>query len=268
MGKLNSGFPEDFDKYDPKITDSLKENLSGISGTRIYNYLLIPRHEGNYIINPIKFSYFNPSSGKYITLTTKTFPVKVNKGETGDNAAVFAGGQEDVRLLSKDIRYIKTSDLTLYKKGEGFYGSTLFYLLLCLGPVAAGAAFIYKKQEEKLIADVVQVKSRRAGKIASKHMAAAEKQLTAKNIKAFYDEVFKGLHTYLSNKLNLPYSQLDKDIIAEKLKFKGIGENLIDRLIETLNLCEMARFSPVSSGSENQVLNQSKSIIADIEQKL
>ncbi len=268
LGKLDLNFPKDFDKYDPKITDSLTETVNGISGTRTYTYLLIPRHEGNYTLDPVSFTYFNPSAGKYVGLKTKAFSLKVNKGEVGANATVLPGEQEDVELLSKDISYIKTRDLTVYKKGEGFYNSVWFYLLLCAGPLAAAGAFSYKNRAETFNSDPVKVKSRRAVKIASKHMAAAQKQLGANNTKAFYDEVFKGLYTYLSDKLNLPYSQLDKDIIAGKLRSKAIDEPLVVQLLETLNQCEMARFAPVSSRLETQVLNQSKSIITGIEQKL
>lgn len=75
--------PADIEKYDPKVNDNINESISGVSGSRKYSFLLIPRHEGNYTIEPLKFSYFNPVTGKYTSLTAGSFAIKVAKGEPG-----------------------------------------------------------------------------------------------------------------------------------------------------------------------------------------
>ena len=267
LKEVNINPPADFEKYDPKITDTVTETIQGVSGSRMLNYLLIPRHEGKYNIEPVQFSYFNPATGRYVSLSTKGFAIKVNKGvDGGGNVTSLApADQKDIKLLNKDIRYIKTSGLDLYNQGESFFGSAGYYLLLLLGPLAFLGAFAYRRYTEEQNSDVIKVKNRRAAKIAAKHMANAQTELTAGNTKAFYEAVSKGLYGYLSDKLNIPAADLNQDNIAAELSARNVNADLVKKLIGTLDLCEMARFAPVSGVSQQQVFEGAKSTINDIE---
>ncbi|WP_448104566.1 BatD family protein [Pedobacter panaciterrae] len=258
--------PADIEKYDPKVNDDIKETMTGVSGSREYSYLLIPRHEGNYTIEPLKFSYFNPATGRYVSLTSGSFPVKVAKGDPGSNVTAYAtGGQQDVKTLAKDIAYIKTGNPGLTKDGEGFYGSALYYMLLCTGPVLFLAAFGYRKWYRENNRDVIKAKGRNANKIAAKHLASAQKQLISGDKKAFYEKVYRGLYGYLSDKLNISAADLNKENIGEQLKLRTVNESIIDQLTDTLDLCEMARYAPISGISEQEVFDKAKTIINDIE---
>nr|WP_226905072.1 BatD family protein [Pedobacter schmidteae] len=260
-------FPADLEKYDPKINDHITESLSGVTGSREYTYLLIPRHEGEYHIEPLKFSYFNPVTEKYVSLSTAPFHLKVAKGAPGSNVTAYASGnQQDIKMLAKDIAYIKTGSAGLHKKGEGFYGSAAYYVLLCLGPILFIGAFAYRKQYRENNRDQVKVKGRNANKVAAKHLANAQKQLQAGNTTLFYQDVYKGLYQYLGDKFNIAAADLNKEHITAQLTVAGIKTPLINQLTETLDLCEMARYAPVTGISEQEVFDKAKSIINDIEE--
>jgi hypothetical protein len=265
---FNPEFPPDFEKYDPKTEDAMAVKDNGVSGSRTYTYLVIPRHEGNFNIPPLKFSYFDPSTEKYVTVPTKGFPVKVNKGISENNVTAYGADKQDVKTLNKDIRYIKNADGNISKNGEGFYDSGLYYSLLALGPLLFLGALVYGKWYERNNSDIVKVKSRKAGKIAAKHLASAKAQLSANNSKAFYENVFKGLYGYLSDKLTIAAADLNKERIATELKARSVDEQLINELQDTLDLCDMARYAPVSGISEQQVFDKAKNMINDIEDKI
>jgi hypothetical protein len=266
---LGTSFPADFEKYDPKIADTITENANGQSGSRTYTYLLIPRHQGNFTIDPVKFSYFNPTTGKYVSLPTKPFQIKVNKGLSENNVTAYSGAdKQDVKLLNKDIRYIKRDDGNISKSGEGFYGSGLYYSLLALGPLLFLGALAYGSWHERANSDMVKVKSRKASKIAAKHLVSAQAQLSAKNSNAFYENVFKGLYGYLSDKLNIAAADLNREKIAAELKSRNLDEPLVNELLDTLDLCDMARYAPVSGISEQQIFDKAKNMINDIEDKI
>ncbi len=267
LNTLNTNFPTDFEKYDPKITDTITEKLSGVAGTRTYNYLVIPRHEGAYTIDPVKFSYFNPATERYVSFPSKPFQIKVNKGKDEASVTAFSADKQDVKVLGKDIRYIK-NNLDLSKPDSEFYGSAMYYLLLLLGPVLFAAAFAYRRWNEEYNRDAVKVKSRKASKIASKHLANAKKQLDAHNSKAFYEDVSRGMYGYLSDKLNIPYANLDRENVAAQLKARGAGDELVTRITDTLDLCEMARFAPVRGISEQEVFDRTKNMITDLEEEI
>lgn len=259
-------FPADIEKYDPKLNDQITESINGISGTREYTYLLIPRHEGNYKIAPFEFSYFNPASQKYVTLSSNEFQIKVAKGAPGSNVTTLnQANQQEVKVLDKDIRYIKTAEPDLVKVGEEFYGSTWYYILLSVGPLLFISAFVYRKHYRARNSDLVAVRGRNANRVAARHLATAQKYLGAGDRPNFYEAIYKGLYGYLSDKLNIGAADLNRDNISEKLSSKKIDQGLITQLTNTLDLCEMARYAPVAGISEQEVFDKAKGIINDIE---
>jgi len=256
----------DIEKYDPKISDQLTESLDGVSGSREYTYLLIPRHEGSYKLAPFKFSFFNPATRKYVELSTDAYELKVAKGDPGANVTAFTnGGQQDVAELEKDIRYIKTASTALSVPATGFYGSTLFLFSLIAGPIAFLLALGYRSWYRNQNKDAVAVKGRRASRIAAKHMANAQKQLASGDTKVFFEAVYKGLYGYLADKLNISAADLSKEIIEEALKERSIDPAIIKEVDETIDLCEMARYAPMAGVSQVEVLEKAKRIIKDIE---
>jgi len=266
---LSTNFPADFEKYDPKTTDTVTENENGVSGSRFYNYLLIPRHQGEFNIDPLNFSYFNPATNRYVIVTAKGFHIKVDKGPNESNVTAFSDAEkQDIKMLSKDIRYIKTTDNNLAKNGDTFFGSIGYWLLLLVGPALCYGAYVYRNKLIEQNSDLVKVKSRKAGKIAAKHLTNAQAQLSAGNVSEFYENVFTGLYGYLSDKLNIQYADLNKETIESSLKDKKVSGSLISRLLETLDLCEMARYAPVKHISQQEVFEKAKGIINDIENEI
>ncbi|HEX2616027.1 MAG TPA: BatD family protein, partial [Flavobacteriales bacterium] len=79
--------PSDFEVYDPKIVDKITVNGSGMSGTREFQYLAIPRHEGAYEVAQATFSYFDPASGQYKQLSAGPWTFHIAKGDA--NAATI-----------------------------------------------------------------------------------------------------------------------------------------------------------------------------------
>jgi hypothetical protein len=261
--------PVDVEKYDPKTNDHIVVDSNGVSGSRQFSYLLIPRHQGNFTLNPVEFTYFNPSTQKYVTVPTKPFTIKVDKGDAQANVPAFnSSDQQDIKLLGSDIRYIKTSSADVFKNGEGFYDSALYYILLLLGPVLFIGAVFYRRWMTEYNSDIVKVRSREASRMAAKHLAFAQKELTAGNRSAFYDAVAKGLYGYLSDKLNIPVSDLNKENIVTQLEARKLDSTIIKQLVDTMDLCEMARFAPVTGISEQQVFDKAKNTINEIEDKI
>jgi len=265
--KINT--PVDVEKYDPKTNDHIVVDSNGVSGSRQFSYLLIPRHQGNFTLNPVEFTFFNPSTQRYVTVPTKPFTIKVDKGDAQANVPAFnSSEQQDIKLLGSDIRYIKTTSADVFKDGEGFYDSTLYYILLLLGPVLFIGALFYRRWMTEYNSDIVRVRSREASRMAAKHLALAQKELTAGNKSAFYDALAKGLYGYLSDKLNIPVSDLNKENIITQLQARKLNSTVITQLVGTMDLCEMARFAPVTGISEQQVFEKAKNTINEIEDKI
>ena len=260
------GFPQDFEIYDPKVDNKFNLTREGLTGTKVIEYLAIPRHAGTYTIPAIEFSYFDLKSQAYKTLKTDSYTLNVAKGEgNADQVIANFTSKEDLKVLGKDIRYIKTGNTHLTEKGKYFFGSTSYYVWNII-PLALfiGFMIIYRKQAMEN-ANVAKVRTKKANKVATKRMKNAGKLLAEKKTEAFYDEVLKAMWGYISDKLNIPVSQLSKDNIEEELNKYGVSEDLIKAFISTLNECEFARYAP---GNQNEAMDKVYSSTIDIISKM
>jgi len=268
---LKINFPEDFETYDPKTKENITSGPTGVSGNKIFDYLVIPRHEGDYKIDQINFSYFDPDKKQYITLPSPEINIHVDKGNASDaSASVFnPRSKEDVKVLGNDIRYIKTNNIHLQPKNEYFFGSPLFYFGL-ISPFFAFIGFIFvRRKNTELNKDAVAVKSRKATKMAKKRLALAEQYLKSNNKEQFYIEIFKALYGYIGDKLNILAADLSKDHISDRLKAKNINESTIQQLMTTLDNCEYARYAPSAvSGDLNGIYNNTVELITKIEHEI
>lgn len=122
-------FPEDFEVYDPKVTNNFEASRAGLSGTQTIEYLAIPRHAGNFTIPPVEFTYFDLKSNSYKTLKTEAYNINVAKGQgNADQVIADFTNKENVKVLGQDIRFIKLGDTKLMPKGDVFFGTVGYYL--------------------------------------------------------------------------------------------------------------------------------------------
>lgn len=260
-------FPEDFEVYDPKVDNQSKITPDGMSGNKVIEYLAIPRHAGDYKIPGVKFSYFDTKSKSYKTLTTEEYNVHVEKGAgNADNVIANFTNKENLKVLGEDIRYIKLNDVTLDERGNFFYGSPLFWLFYAIPALLLIVLLIVYRKQAAANANIAKTRTKKANKVATKRMKTAGKLLSENNKEAFYDEVLKALWGYISDKLNIPVSQLTKDNVAEKLSASGVSEELTGELLSALNECEFARFAPGDEGKTmDKVYTSAISVISKME---
>ena len=259
-------FPQDFEIYDPKVDNKFSLTREGLAGSKVIEYLAIPRHAGEFTIPSIEFTYFDLKTQSYKTLKSEPYTLNVAKGE-GNAEQVIANftNKEDLKVLGKDIRYIKTGHTKFTPKDEFFYGTMSYYLWYII-PLICFISFllIYRKQAIDN-ANVAKMRNKKANKVASKRMKNAGKLLAEKKKEAFYDEVLKALWGYISDKLNIPVSQLSKDNIEEELVKYNVSKELIHTFIETMNECEFARYAP---GNQNEAMDKVYASAIDVISKM
>ena len=243
-------FPPDMEVYDTKVSE--KVDKSGISGSKFYEFPFIPRSHGDFTIQPIKYSYYDVNTKKYVTLETEPINVKVAKGaetETTGGIVINGSAQKDVRNLGSDIRFINTKDPLLNPKGEFMIGSGLFWFLFIFIVLASVAGYLANRKYLERRADVVGNRNRKATKMALKRLQLAGTFLKQNLYTAFYEELHKALLGFISDKLNVPVAELSKDRIAEILSANNVNQAYVDSFISLLDACEFARYSP-DSGHE------------------
>ena len=266
IGTPEVKFPQDFEIYDPKVTDDYKLTNSGLTGTKTFEYLAIPRHAGNFTIPAIEFTYFDLKSNSYKTLKTEAYNLKVAKGQgNADQVISDFTNKESVKMLGKDIRFIKLGDSSLRPKGDFFFGTVGYYLCYLIPLLLFVVFAVIYRQKALENANVAKVKTKNANKVATRRMKLAGKLLAENKKNEFYDEVLKALWGYISDKLSIPVSQLSKDNIEAELTNYGVQEALIAEFIGVLNECEYARYAP---GNENEAMDKVYSASVEVISKM
>lgn len=265
-----AAFPEDFEVYDPKVENKISLRNDGFSGSKVIEYLAIPRYGGEYTIPSVKFSYFDINSKQYKTLESEAYTLQVEKGRESTGGIVPAYvSKEELKRLGQDIRYIKRGDVAMNKRGEYLFASSAYWLWYII-PMLLFAAYIIvcrKKMQEN--ANIAAMRTKKANKVAVKRLKVAKKLLKENRQNEFYDEILKTLWGYMSDKLSIPVSQLSKENIAAELEEKGVSESLVQELHNVLNEGEFARYAPGDAGATmDNVYNMAIEVISKMENSI
>ncbi|MFZ4581507.1 MAG: BatD family protein [Paludibacter sp.] len=244
-------FPDGFEVYDPKVNNNFKTNTNGISGTKIIEYMFIPRHGGDFQIPSTEIAYFDIKERKYKTLRTPIYNLKVQKGSGEGNSVVNSYvAKEDVKQLGSDIRFIVTSAFEVEKEKKPFFGSVFSWIIYIIPLIISLILFFVFQKQIRENANVSFVRNKKANKAAQKRLKIASKLLNEGKKDLFYEEVMKAVWNYLSDKLTIPVSSLTKENVVIELQNLGVEDDLIKKFIDILNTCEFARYAPNSGQQE------------------
>ena len=240
--------PSSLEVYEPEFTEGVRTTLSGMQGQIKNQYTIVPAFRGKYPIAPLTFSFFDPATKKYTTLTSKEIIINVLEGplSASDNSASSTGSQKQSIVTSgNQFNFIKLTPNLTNKSTSYFFGSTSFYIWLLTPLLLIPIAIFFRKKKEAFEGDVAGNKVRRANRLARKYLSAAKKQLGNKD--AFYVALERALHNYLKAKLKIETSEFSKDKIEELLTKKQIDASTINEFNALLKNCEAARYSPFSN---------------------
>jgi tetratricopeptide (TPR) repeat protein len=264
-------FPVDFETYDPKTTSKINTSSQGISGRKKFEYLAIPRNAGDFVIEPVVFSYFNPKDKQYHSFSTERYSIHVEKGDNSNGGGITysSSTQEDIRFIGEDIHHIKTIPSELKPAGKFLFASTTYYLLISLPALLLLLFIVFWKKRQKQKGNVGMMKNRKANKVAKARLQKAAKFKDSGNDKAFYEEIAQALWGYIADKFSIKQSVLSVETVKETLQGKGVATEVIDNFVNTLNNIEFARFAPGdSSGKMKTIFDEAMHAITQAEKAL
>ena len=244
-------FPPDFEVYDVKSSE--KTTQGGTSGSKTFEYPFIPRSRGDFVLEPVQWSYYDINSRKWVTLSTREMSIPVS----GDGSAPVSDGSQGLRLpersgvrnLSEDIRFIRTSVPSLSGKTSMLVGRAVYPVLIVLMGLFTVAFLLIRRRSAIRRADVAGSRVRRATRMALKRLSAAKGYLDKNIGGAFYEELHKALLGYIADKFNMPQEELDHDNISTRLAEAGVKEEVSGEFLSLVDACEFARYAP-GSGAE------------------
>ncbi|HDY90061.1 MAG TPA: protein BatD [bacterium] len=260
-----------FKMYDPKVSEKISNSGFVLGGSKTWEYIIIPRQQGDVSIEPFSLPFFNPEDKSYHTVTTQTIELKVVQGdaiafgETDDNNL-----RDSISKIAPDIRYIKPDKKILKSISKYWYSSMFFYLLYIL-PLAAFITSIFvKKRQDEIERNTGLKRKLNAWKNAQKRLDNASEVLKTGDIKGFCGKLHESITFYIGDMLNVDTGTLTSTGLEKIMKNNGISPELAERISKTLEMCDFVRFASVETGTgtHESILNDTRDIISKLRETL
>jgi len=242
---------DDFEIFEPKVKNNHKVEIKGINGTKEFEYLIMPRKEGDYTAGPFEFSFFDPETKKYSTFTSDSFNL------------VIKGIIADTTSNKKQINNGKFTGEKPYIKSEPFFGNPLYYILLAL-PFLAGLVMIFLRKKLFFVKKDESVKNlKKAEDKAGKGLVEIQNLLSQQNTSNALNQMSSVFFQYISDKFKttkneITRSSLDKWLPNLDLKVKAT--KIMDQL-------DQFRFAPAAQSDLNKLYNDIKTFIDELGKK-
>lgn len=255
-------FPKEFEKYPPKVTDSVRITAEGVTGNMQFDHTFVPKKVGDYTISPIELVYFDPNSKRYVTTKTTPIALHILKGEKS-----LEETNAELELRSSDILPIQAGTHTAYRHSAWNHFGTwpFFVLFLCL---VGSFNFIYVGLRKYLALhrNTTELRQGKAAQMAFKALEKLEKssKLSPKN--SLTAELKSILLQYFADKLRYDRSTLTHQFLQEQLYAAGYQEELRKQTETLLRQIDFLEFAPGTSATDaSTMLNEIKSLITAIE---
>jgi len=257
--------------YDSGSSENISKSNYVVQGEKIFEKVIIPKTEGRFTIGPIGYSYFDPTAKRYIEKTISPIVIDATESEdvAEDGAPLSIPGitKEEVKLLKRDICYIKTFPANLKPRDSLLYKNKIFLSINILPFFLLVFLYLYEMHREKLRTDIGYARSRRARRLASKRLKEATHIMRREKVKQFYAEIYRAVIEYIADRLNIPLPSITKDLLEEKLKEKNTSAEIIEKIKYLYDICDMARFASGRFTKEDmrKTLKEAADIIAGLE---
>ncbi|WP_298063770.1 BatD family protein [uncultured Rikenella sp.] len=264
--------PAAFEQFDTKTSEKLASTARGTTGEKSYEFPFIARAEGDYVIPGVQFSYFDPSTGQYHTLNTPEFPIEILRDEGGGTSGlgmVSGVTKEDLKMLGSDIRFIRTGDPELMRRGRAFLWSWSWFAVAVLLAAAFGGLLFYLRKSIRERADIVRVRTKKANKVALRRLKRAKTYMNAGKESAFFEEMLRALWGYMGDKLAIDVADLTKERVQQVLTGeRGIPEEQAREFLGLISECEFAQYTPSSGVQMDKAYQAALDQIGRFENKI
>ena len=255
--------PNSMELFDPEREELISTNLSGMSGSISKLFTIIPRFQGNFPIEEVEFSYFNPETEKYKILKSPRLTIDVYDGPALSNT--ITNDNSNIITSDDSFRFIKIKGNLREIKNDIFFESKLFYAL-ATSPFALLlsllALTIYRRNRMESSDELIRIEERQINKM----IESAKDSIGDKIL--FYDKIEKAIIKSLIVKFSIRMESLNKDKIEQIGEEKGLSRNDITLIIRLIENCEKARYSQSSDSIMNKDLEYArKSIYAILKVK-
>lgn len=251
--------PNSMELFEPEREELISTNLSGMSGSVSKSFTVIPRFQGNFPIEEVEFSYFDPNTEKYKVLKSPRLTIDVYDGPVISNT--ITNDNSNIITSNDSFRFIKLKGNLREINNDVFFQSQFFYAIVTT-PFILLLSFLlfttYKRNKKESSSELVRIEERKINKM----IISAKESIGDKVL--FYDKIEKAIIKSLIVKFSIRMDSLNKEKIQQIGRDKGLSKDDVLLIIKLIENCEKAKYSRSSDSIMNKDLEISKKVISSI----
>ena len=251
--------PNSMELFEPEREELISTNLSGMSGSVSKFFTIIPRFQGNFPIEEVEFSYFDPNTEKYKVVKSPRLTIDVYDGPVIGNT--ITNDNSNIITSNDSFRFIKLKGNLREVNNDVFFQSQLFYAIITT-PFILLLSFLlfttYKRNRKESSYELIRIEERKINKMID----SAKKSIGDKIL--FYDKIEKAIIKSLMVKFSIRMDSLNKEKIQQIGHEKGLSKDDVLLIIKLIENCEKARYSRSSDSIMNKDLEIAKKVISSI----
>ena len=259
--------PSSLEKYAPEFKEKINTSLSGMNGEISNVYTIVPQYQGKYPIPPVEFSFFNPKTEQYVTLYSNERIVDVLDGPTklSESNAQASNPVSNSITSSDQFNFIKlSSDFVQIDRKNIIDSKKILFTLFLIPIIILVLAIIYFNLRNKKVSENI-LKSRDADLLARQYLNNAKIDMNNKD--SFYASLENALFNFIKSKYLIEREDFSKDRLKNILEKDKISDNIIEDLIDIINSCELARYTPTTPEGMDQDYEKAVKVISNFDKR-
>ena len=224
-------WPDGIEHFDVNIKDDIDKTVTPMRGNKVFTFPFVISREGDYSIDSISFSYFDPSTAAYKIIKTKPVLFTVTKG-----SGIPKTDLKSARKKAASV-FLSTTNIEI-----------LTGILLILG-ILASILWAKSKRgdnksnlEKNVKLDEIQNKSlanEPEFEIPQNVLLEAHQKLMQQDHLHFFPVLHASLKKYLANKFKIPETEISRKMINEQLDHHNVSLNttlMTNQLLDDIEL--------------------------------
>ena len=259
--------PSSLEKYAPEFKEKINTSLSGMNGEISNVYTIVPQYQGKYPIPPVEFSFFNPKTEQYVTLYSNERIVDVLDGPTklSESNAQASNPVSNSITSSDQFNFIKlSSDFVQIDRKNIIDSKKILFTLFLIPIIILVLAIIYFNLRNKKVSENILI-SRDADLLARQYLNNAKIDMSNKD--SFYASLENALFNFIKSKYLIEREDFSKDRLKNILEKDKISDNIIEDLIDIINSCELARYTPTTPEGMDQDYEKAVKVISNFDKR-
>lgn len=240
----------DFKSYPPTAKVETTDAL-GLQGTKIFEQVISPENADVQEIPAFSFSFFNPETKTFRTLTHPPTKLTVRPGGVAVAPTIAASSKPSETAPQQiDIVPIKQRLGAVTRTTAPFLTQPVFLAVQSVPVLAFLAAFVWRKRTDALANNPRLRRQRQVEQTIRAGLETLRAHAAQNQSDEFFAGVMRLLQERLGERLDCPASAITEAVIEERLRPRGLPDSMLDELQELFQACNQARYAPVRSVQE------------------